>query len=89
MYLSPAVRTARDDPTEGVTARLTVRTDDEDAALIRETVETYGTVEEETRFGSIRASVPEPAVADLLDSLPEVEAVETWTAMAEEDGSEG
>ncbi|RNJ26539.1 hypothetical protein [Halosegnis longus] len=88
MYLSPAVRTARDDPTEGATARLTVRTDDE-VASIRETVETYGAVEEETRFGSIRASVPEPAVADLLDSLPEVEAVETWTAMAEEDGSEG
>ncbi|WP_075936543.1 hypothetical protein [Halosegnis longus] len=88
MYLSPAVRTARDDPTEGVTARLIVRTDDE-VASIRETVETHGAVEEETRFGSIRASVPEPAVADLLDSLPEVEAVETWTAMAEEDGSEG
>lgn len=88
MYLSPAVRTARDDPTEGVTARLTVRTDD-DTASIRQILQTYGTVEEETRFGSLRASVPEPAVADLLDSLPEVEAVETWTAMAEEDGSEG
>ncbi|KAB7512653.1 hypothetical protein DM867_12085 [Halosegnis rubeus] len=88
MYLSPAVRTARDDPTEGATARLTVRTDD-DAASVREAVEAYGTVEGETRFGGVRASVPEPAVADLLDALPEVETVETWTAMAEEDGSEG
>jgi len=88
VYLSPAVRTARDDPTDGVTTRLTIRPTD-DAEPVRAVVAEHGTVEAVTRFGSVRATVPEPAVESLLDSLPEVEAVETWTAVADDDGAEG
>lgn len=91
MYLSPAVRTIRDDPTDGATAALAVRTPDGDAAATVEEVVAAadGTVESVTRFDTVRARLPEPAVAALLDSLPEsVEAVETTTTVADEHGAE-
>lgn len=102
MYLTPAVRTARDDPTPGVESTLLVRledgTDGDDGggtdteggadsdgadtrAAVREAVDAVGgEVAGETRFDSLRVTVAEPAVADLLDGLPaDVEAVETAT----------
>ena len=89
MYLAPAVRTMRDDPTEGASARLVIRLDGDAAPRAREAVASVGTVESETRFGNLHATVPEPAVDDLLTALPEaVEAVETRTTVAEATGVE-
>lgn len=102
MYLSPAVRTARDDPTPGVETTLLVRLEDgtdgdggggtdteggdgtndvDTRAAVREAVAAVGgEVAGETRFASLRVAVAEPAVADLLDTLPAgVAAVETAT----------
>jgi hypothetical protein len=91
VYLSPAVRTVRDDPTADATVRLAVRLADEDAVdAVRDAVTgAGGTVAAVTRFGAVHADVPEPAVAGLLDALPAgVEAVETRVAVADEHGAE-
>lgn len=89
MYLAPAVRTMRDDPTEGASARLVVRVDADALPAAREAVTDVGTVESETRFDNLHATVPEPAVDDLLTTLPDaVEAVETRTTVAESTGVE-
>lgn len=81
----------RDDPTDGIDARLVVRFEVETAKdAAREAITEYGTVNRETRFGNLHATVPEPAVADLLDALPDgVAAVETRTAVADDPGHEG
>lgn len=82
MYLSPAVRTMREDPTPDAEARLAIRTTASDPSdAIADTVREHGgVVDRKTRFGTLHATVPEPAVAGLLDALPEgVEAVETVT----------
>jgi len=91
VYLSPAVRTIRDDPTDGIDAALVVRFDDESVVdAVREVVAEHGVVERETRFDNLHVTVPEPAVGDLLATLPEgVAAVETRTAVADDPGHEG
>ena len=91
MYLSPAVRTMRDDPTDGIDAALVIRFDDEAAVdAVRNVVAAHGVVDRETRFGNLHVTVPEPGVADLLADLPdEVSAVETRTAVADDSGHEG
>lgn len=90
MYLSPAVRTMRDDPTEGADAALVVRPGDDTALdAVRAAVEPHAAVEGETAFGNLHATADETAVADLLDALPEgVEAVETRVVVADETGAE-
>lgn len=91
MYLSPAVRTLRDDPTPGVEATLLVRVEpdgdpDAVAAVVRER---GGTVERRTRFDNLHVTVVEPAVADLLAALSEdVAAVETVTSELSGDAGE-
>lgn len=91
MYLSPAIRTIRDDPTDGVDAALVVRFEAETAKdAARAVLSEHGTVERETQFGNLHATVPEPVVADLLAALPEgVAAVETRTVVADDPGHEG
>jgi hypothetical protein len=91
VYLSPAVRTMRDDPTDGIDAALVVRFDDESVVdAVRDVVAEHGVVERETRFDNLHVTVPEPAVADLLAALPDgVAAVETRTAVADDPGHEG
>lgn len=81
MYLSPAVRTIRADPTPGVEARLAIRPGDDRPDAIADTVREHGgVVDRKTRFGTLLTTVPEPTVAGLLNALPEgVEAVETVT----------
>lgn len=91
MYLSPAVRTMRADPTPGAEARLAIRPagDEADDAVVESVREHGGVVERETRFGTLRATLPEPAVAGLLDALPDgVEAVETVTPELSGDAGE-
>ncbi|MFC7177470.1 hypothetical protein [Halosegnis marinus] len=90
MYLSPAVRTMRDDPTDGAEAALVVRPDDGTPIdALREAVAPHATVEGETAFGNLHARADETAVADLLAALPEgVAAVETRVVVAEETGAE-
>jgi hypothetical protein len=91
VYLSPAVRTIRDDPTDGIDAALVVRFDEGSAVdAVRDAVAEYGVVERETRFDNLHVTVPEPAVADLLAALPDgVAAVETRTTLADDPGHEG
>lgn len=90
MYLSPVVRTMRADPTPGVEATLLVRLDAVDSEPVRTAVrDGDGEVATETRFGNLHVTVPESAVADLLDALPEtVEAVETVTSELSGDAGE-
>lgn len=80
-----------EDPTPGATARLAVRLGDDSAEEpVRAALAAHGTVEGSTRFGTLHARVPEPAVADLLATLETegVDAVETRTRVSEETGAE-
>lgn len=94
MYLSPAVRTMRDDPTPGVETTLLVRLEDRDTepalAVVREH---DGEVAKETQFGNLHVVVDEPDVAALLDALHDtlsdgVAAVETVTSELSGDAGE-
>lgn len=91
MYLSPAVRTMREDPTPGVETTLLVRL--EDGADLEPTLAAVraseGDLTKETQFGNLHVSLPEHAVASLLDALPDaVAAVETVTSELSGDAGE-
>lgn len=90
MYLSPAVRTMRDDPTPGVETTLLVRLDDAAPESVVDVVRANdGAVAKETQFTNLHVTLPEPAVAGLLDALPDgVAAVETVTAELSGDAGE-
>lgn len=91
MYLSPAVRTIREDPTPDVEMRLVVRgVDGASREAVAAAVEDRGgVVERETRFGNLHVTVEEPAVAGLLEALPSsVRAVETVTPELSGDAGE-
>lgn len=90
MYLSPAVRTIRDDPTPGVAVTLLVRPDTADTAATLDAVDTSaGELDQETRFGNLHVSLTEPAVAEFIDALPDdVAAVETVTSELSGDAGE-
>lgn len=79
VYLTPAVRTIRDDPTEETEVTLLVRlADGVDPDTVAAAVDNYGSYEGATRFGDARVRVPEVDVAALIDTLPgSVQAVET------------
>lgn len=79
MYLTPAVRTIRDDPTDDVQATLLVRVPDGiTPEVVAAAVDDHGRYVGETQFGDARVRVPEPEVAAVIDALPEsVKAVET------------
>lgn len=91
VYLSPAVRTMRDDPTPGVETTLVVRlAADTDAEPTLAAVEgTDREVVKETQFGNLHVTLPEPAVAGVLDALPPaVTSVETVTSELSGDAGE-
>jgi hypothetical protein len=90
MYLSPAVRTMRDDPTAGAQARLVIRLQSgTSTAAVQDAVVAYARLDGETSFGNLHATADETAVADLLGALPDgIAAVETRIAVAEETGAE-
>lgn len=91
MYLSPAVRTMRDDPTPGVETTLLVRVDEEaDPTPALEVVrDSEGEVTKETQFNNLHVVLPETAVANLLEGFPSVvEAVETVTSELSGDAGE-
>jgi hypothetical protein len=90
MYLSPAVRTMRDDPTPGVEATLLVRLDDADGAAATAAVRALdGEVAKQTQFGNLHVALAEATVADLLETLPDgVAAVETVTSELSGDAGE-
>lgn len=78
MYLSPTVRTMRDDPHPDATVTLLVRpADGTDPADLEAAIADAGaTVRGRTRFGAVEAELPETAVADVCD-VDGVEAIET------------
>jgi hypothetical protein len=77
MYLSHPVRHIRDDPAadETVTLRITAE-DDETADSLVEELADYGVVEKRLRFGGIRMTLTEPAVAKVC-ALEGIESIET------------
>lgn len=77
MYVSPAVRTIRDDPVEGETVTLLLETTVEgDVDDLAAAVSELGTVEAELAFETLAVSVPHERVADVCD-LPGIATVET------------
>lgn len=91
MYISPAVRTIRDDPTPDVESKFIIRlSDDADPQSVGDIVrDAGGAVETETRFNNLRVNAAHDDVAALLDALPDsVEAVETAVPLREGDSGE-
>lgn len=79
MYLSPAVRTIRTDPTPDEAVSLMLRVaDDADPEAAVEPVADAVEVGEPTQFGDVPVSLPETEVDAVIDALPDVvKAVET------------
>lgn len=81
MYVSPAVRTIRDDPVEGESVTLLLEASDEgDADEIAAAVESVGgTVDREREFETLEATVPHECVADVcaIDGIAVVETGNT------------
>lgn len=80
MYLSPVVRTLRDDPVPGEEVTLLLSLADEEAAdetVIEETVaDAGGTVEEKLQFNTVAVTVPHEGIPALCD-LEGIESIET------------
>jgi len=78
MYVSPAVRTIRDDPIEGEPVELLVEAaDGTDLASLAERLESAGaTVEAELEFETLRVSIAQDAVGAVCDCAG-IESVET------------
>lgn len=78
MYLTPTVRTMRDDPHPAETVELLVRPVEGTApGALEEVLSDVGAdVLGRTRFDALRVELPETAVADLCE-LEGIEAVET------------
>ena len=69
MYLSPVVRTIRDDPVEGEPVTLLLEVED-DASIdeVASTAETAGaTFEEELEFRTLKVTVPQEGVGAVCD----------------------
>jgi hypothetical protein len=81
-YLTHPVRRLRDDPhpDERVTLLVTVDDVTEQAALAAALAE-HGTVEARLRFGTVRVTVPQPAVAAVC-GIGGVDRVETANTLA-------
>jgi hypothetical protein len=93
MYVSPAVRSIRDDPVDGDEVRLLVRydapVDDDVEAAVRDA---GGEIEGELQFGGREVRVDHEAVGDLLALFAErdlpVDAVETAAVVDPGDAGE-
>ncbi|MUV90224.1 hypothetical protein GJ629_10255 [Halapricum sp. CBA1109] len=78
MYVSPAVRSIKEDPIEGETVTLLVEAEDDadTDALASALVEAGGEVRDRRRFGTVVVTVDHDAVADVC-SLAGIDVVET------------
>ncbi len=77
MYLSHPVRRLRDEPREGESVTLVVRAEHEDGIDdLADRLADLGTVEDRLRFATVKATVPQTAVADVCD-LDGIETIET------------
>ena len=82
MYVSPAVRSIRDDPVEGESVTLLVEAgDDAGTETLAEALADLGTVEAELEFETLRVSVPHERVGAVCD-LSGVATVQTENALA-------
>lgn len=82
MYLSHPVRRMRDEPRADETVTLLVRAVDEDAVEALATrLADHGTVEDRLRFGTVKVTVPQVAVAAVCE-LSGIETVETANTLA-------
>lgn len=80
-YVSHPVRHVRDDPVEGETVDLLVRTDDADVEQVADALRDLGARDVEDRgLGALSATVPQPAVAAVCD-LDGLDAVETTNTL--------
>jgi len=85
MYVTPAVRSIRDDPVPGETVTLLLETtDSEDVEAVAETASDLGTVRGERPFGTVEVTVPHERVADVctLSGVATVETTDTLTVDA-------
>lgn len=81
MYVSPAVRSIRDDPIEGETVTLLVEVaDDGDVDAVADGLSEFGTVESEREFGTLEVTVAHERVSGVCD-LSEVATVETTNTL--------
>lgn len=81
-YLTHPVRRLRDEPIEGESVTLLVTAEDEPAVdALAERLEDLGTVEDHLRFGTVKVTVGQTAVADVCD-LDGVESIETANTLA-------
>ena len=81
-YLTHPVRRLRDDPDPDEMVTLLVTADDEvDMDALATALGGLGTVEDRLRFGTVRVTVPQPAVEAVCD-LGGVARVETVNALA-------
>jgi len=82
MYVSPAVRSIRDDPVEGESVTLLVEArDDADTDELTEALTDVGTVEAELEFETVRVSVSHERVGTVCE-LAGVATVQTENALA-------
>ena len=83
-YLSHPVRRMRQDPDSGESVTLVVTAADEDddaAATLADRLADVGTVEDRLRFGAVKVTVPQAAVADVCD-LDGIQSIETANTLA-------
>ncbi|MFB6150605.1 MAG: hypothetical protein ABEJ40_02240 [Haloarculaceae archaeon] len=90
MYVSPAVRSIRDDPIEGESVTLLLETDaDTDPGAVADAVEALDcTVEEELQFETLRVTVPHERVGDVC-AVDGIATVETDGTLAIDAGGAG
>lgn len=82
MYVTPAVRSIRDDPVEGESVTLLVEAgDDTDTDALAETLADVGTVEAELEFETFRVCVPHERVDEVCE-LAGIATVQTENALA-------
>jgi len=81
MYVSPAVRSIKDDPIDGETVTLLVEAEDDadTDALAAALAEAGGEVRDRRRFGTLVVTVDHGAVADVC-ALAGIDVVETGNA---------
>lgn len=81
-YLSHPVRRIRDEPLEGEEITLLVTAAEEaDRADLADRLADHGTVEDRLRFGTVKVTVPQVAVAEVCE-LPGITSIETANTLA-------
>jgi len=91
MYVSPAVRSIRDDPVAGESVTLLVEADgDRDTDVLAGAIADLGTVEAELEFDTLRVTVPQERVGAVckLDGITTVQTADTLTMGADGAGED-